>query len=107
MSDTNNKKNTLISAIAGHFIIDLYTPILPIILPFLIDGMGLSYFFAGLVVTVFNVVSSIAQPFVGIWGDKTGKQANVALCLILGSVGICLSVLTNNYIILRVKNKKK
>ena len=100
MSDTNNKKNTLISAIAGHFIIDLYTPILPIILPFLIDGMGLSYFFAGLVVTVFNVVSSIAQPFVGIWGDKTGKQANVALCLILGSVGICLSVLTNNYIIL-------
>ncbi|HJJ32905.1 MAG TPA: hypothetical protein O0X19_00785 [Methanocorpusculum sp.] len=48
-------------------------PVLPVILPFLIDGMGLSYFFAGLVVTIFNVVSSIAQPFVGIWNDKTGK----------------------------------
>ncbi|HJJ58035.1 MAG TPA: hypothetical protein O0X84_00860 [Methanocorpusculum sp.] len=73
MSDTSRENKSLISAIAGHFIIDLYTPVLPVILPFLIDGMGLSYFFAGLVVTIFNVVSSIAQPFVGIWNDKTGK----------------------------------
>ncbi|HJJ39587.1 MAG TPA: MFS transporter, partial [Methanocorpusculum sp.] len=74
---SKTKNNALISAIAGHFIIDLYTPILPIILPFLIEGMGISYFLAGLVVTVFNVVSSITQPFVGIWSDKTGKTANV------------------------------
>lgn len=102
MSETKSKtkNNTLISAIAGHFIIDLYTPILPIILPFLIEGMGLSYFLAGLVVTIFNVVSSITQPFVGIWNDKTGKTANVALCILLGSIGISLSVLTNNYLIL-------
>ncbi|MDO5846708.1 MAG: MFS transporter [Methanocorpusculum sp.] len=100
MSDAGRENKSLIGAIAGHFIIDLYTPVLPIILPFLIDGMGLSYFFAGLVVTIFNVVSSIAQPFVGIWNDKTGKTANVAFCILLGAVGISLSVLTNNYVIL-------
>ncbi|HJJ31389.1 MAG TPA: MFS transporter [Methanocorpusculum sp.] len=97
---SKTKNNALISAIAGHFIIDLYTPVLPIILPFLIEGMGISYFLAGLVVTVFNVVSSITQPFVGIWSDKTGKTANVALCVLLGSIGISLSALTNNYAIL-------
>ncbi|HJJ39603.1 MAG TPA: MFS transporter, partial [Methanocorpusculum sp.] len=40
------------------------------------------------------------QPFVGIWSDKTGKTANVALCVLLGSIGISLSALTNNYAIL-------
>jgi len=90
----------LIAAISGHFIIDLYTPMLPIILPFLMESMGLSYFLAGLIVTVFNLVSSIAQPFVGIWGDKTGKHADIAFCILLGSVGVCLSAVTGNYIIL-------
>jgi len=65
---TVNKKIT--GAITGHFLIDLYTPILPIILPLLIDTMGLSYFLAGLIVTAFNVVSSVTQPFVGLYSDK-------------------------------------
>jgi len=43
-------------AITGHFLIDLYTPILPIILPLLIDTMGLSYFLAGLIVTAFQLI---------------------------------------------------
>ena len=94
------KNPRLLAAISGHFIIDLYTPVLPIVLPFLMESMDLSYFLAGLVVTVFNVVSSIAQPFVGLWGDKTGKHADVAFCVLLGSLGISLSVLTNNYLIL-------
>lgn len=64
--------------------------------------MGLSYFLAGLVVTVFNVVSSIAQPFVGFYGDKTGKHADVAFCVLLGCVGISLSALAGNYIVLIV-----
>lgn len=94
------KSSPLTGAVTGHFLIDLYTPVLPIILPLLIETMGLSYFLAGLVVTVFNVVSSITQPLVGIWGDKTGKHADVAFCVLLGAVGISLSALTNNYLIL-------
>ncbi len=96
------QSSPLTGAIAGHFLIDLYTPVLPIILPLLMETMGLSYFLAGLVVTVFNIVSSITQPLVGIWGDKTGKHADVAFCVLLGSVGIGCSVLSNNYLILLV-----
>ena len=94
------KSSPLTGAVAGHFLIDLYTPILPIILPLLMETMDLSYFLAGLVVTVFNVVSSITQPLVGIWSDKTGKRADVAFCVLLGAVGISLSALANNYLIL-------
>ncbi|HJJ50011.1 MAG TPA: MFS transporter, partial [Methanocorpusculum sp.] len=91
MRHTYNSKLT--GAISGHFLIDLYTPILPIILPLLIVNMGLSYFLAGLVITVFNVTSSITQPFIGLYGDKTGKRASIPLCILIGSVGISLSVL--------------
>ena len=94
------KSSPLTGAVAGHFLIDLYTPILPIILPLLMETMDLSYFLAGLVVTVFNVVSSITQPLVGIWSDKTGKRADVAFCVLLGAVGISLSAIANNYLIL-------
>ena len=86
-------------AVSGHFLIDLYTPVLPVILPLLITSMGLSYFLAGLVVTVFNVTSSITQPFIGLYGDRTGKRASVPLCVLIGSAGISLSVLTNDYLI--------
>ena len=98
MRHTYNSKLT--GAISGHFLIDLYTPILPIILPLLIVNMGLSYFLAGLVITVFNVTSSITQPFIGLYGDKTGKRASIPLCVLIGSVGISLSVLANDYLIL-------
>lgn len=94
------KSSPLTGAVAGHFLIDLYTPILPIIIPLLMETMDLSYLLAGLVVTVFNVVSSITQPLVGIWSDKTGKRADVAFCVLLGAVGISLSALANNYLIL-------
>ncbi len=87
-------------AISGHFLIDLYTPILPLILPLLIINLGLSYFLAGLVITVFNVVSSVTQPFIGLYGDRTGKWVSVPLCVLIGSVGISLSVLANNYLVI-------
>ncbi|HJK62993.1 MAG TPA: hypothetical protein O0X89_03040, partial [Methanocorpusculum sp.] len=73
--------------ICGHFLIDIYTPVLALILPLLIAQMNLSYFLAGLIVTVFNVTSSVSQPFVGLYGDKTGWRASVPLCLLIGSVG--------------------
>lgn len=73
---------------------------LPLFLPLMIDEMGLSYFLAGLIVTAFNIVSSITQPLVGIYGDRTGKYADVAICVALTAVGISLSVLSNNYFII-------
>lgn len=62
--------------------------------------MELSYFLAGFIVTVFNVTSSISQPFIGLYGDKTGWRANVPLCLLIGGIGISLTAISGNYIIL-------
>lgn len=86
--------------ICGHFLIDIYTPVLSLILPLLIAQMHLSYFLAGLIVTVFNVTSSVSQPFIGLYGDKTGWRASVPLCLVIGSVGISLTAISGNYLLL-------
>jgi FSR family fosmidomycin resistance protein-like MFS transporter len=85
-------------AIFGHFLIDIYTPVLSLILPLLIAQMHLSYLLAGLIITVFNVTSLISQPFVGLYGDKTGWQANVPMCLVIGSVGISIIAILDNYL---------
>ena len=91
------QKRKLYGAITGHALIDLYTPILPIMLPALISSMGLSYFLAGLIVTVFNVVSSVTQPFVGLYSDRHDWRPSTALCVFIGSVGVCLVALTGSY----------
>jgi MFS transporter, FSR family, fosmidomycin resistance protein len=93
-------KNKLIASIGGHFLVDLYSPILPIILPVLITNMGLSFFLAGVIITVFNVTSSIVQPFAGLYSDRTGRKASIAVCVLCSCMGISLAVLTDNYFVM-------
>nr|WP_319540637.1 MFS transporter [uncultured Methanospirillum sp.] len=97
--DTNTK-NKLRAAIGGHFLVDLYSPILPIILPALITSMNLSYFLAGIIVTVFNVTSSIIQPFSGLYSDRTRRKVSIPVCILFSCIGISLAVLTNNYLLI-------
>jgi len=67
-------KDKIFASIGGHFLVDLYSPLLPIILPALILNMNLSFFLAGLIVTAFNVTSSVVQPFAGLYSDRTGNS---------------------------------
>lgn len=98
--EEENANQKIRGVICGHFLIDIYTPVLSLILPLLIAQMNLSYFLAGLIVTVFNVTSSVSQPFIGLYGDKTGWRASVPLCLVIGSVGISLTAVSGNYLLL-------
>lgn len=99
---TDNEKQGLIAVIGGHFLVDLYSPVLPIILPALITDMGLSFFLAGALVTAYNVTSSIIQPFAGLYGDRTGWKAGIPICVLLSCLGISLAVLSHNYFIILV-----
>lgn len=98
----NIVQKKLRAAIGGHFLVDLYSPILPIILPALITSMNLSYLLAGIIVTVFNITSSIIQPFSGLYSDRTGHRVSIPVCILISSLGISLAVLTNNYLVMLV-----
>jgi FSR family fosmidomycin resistance protein-like MFS transporter len=96
----SESKNRLRATIGGHFLVDFYSPLLPIILPVLITRMDLSFFLAGFIVTTFNVTSSIVQPFSGLYSDRTGKRASIPLCVLCSCMGISLAVLADNYLII-------
>ncbi|MDD1724311.1 MAG: MFS transporter [Methanospirillum sp.] len=95
-------KDRLRATIGGHFLVDLYSPILPIILPALITNMGLSFFLAGAIVTVYNVTSSLVQPVAGLYSDRTGWRASIPLCILISCLGISFSVLAGNYLVMLI-----
>jgi len=84
----------------GHTVNDMYSNLLAGLLPVLILTFGLSYMLAGLAALVFNAFSSVLQPFLGRWFDRTHAtwllEIGLALnCLCMSSVGIA-----PNYVIL-------
>ena len=86
MTDTR----TVAGLSAAHLVIDLYGPALPAIMSFLILTYGFTYFAAGLLVTVYNVVSSLTQPAIGWLHDRKGMQLHPALAILVAGVFISL-----------------
>ncbi|MDG6258050.1 MAG: MFS transporter [Methanomicrobiaceae archaeon] len=82
---------------AAHLITDLYSPVLPAILPLLISVHGYSYLTAGIIVTVFQLASSFTQPIVGWLYDKKGIAIHISYSVLFGSVFISAVGLVDSY----------
>ncbi|MDD4126968.1 MAG: MFS transporter [Methanomicrobium sp.] len=67
---------------ASHLVNDIYSPVLPAILPLLILQNGYSYFLAGLLITVYNLTSSFTQPFIGWLYDNKGISIPVPVSIL-------------------------
>ena len=87
---------------AAHLVTDLYSPVLPAILPLLIVEQGYSFFLAGLIVTVFNLTSSMMQPLAGWLYDTRGLAVHISITVLLGAVFISIVGLLNNYYLVLV-----
>ncbi|MDD1676332.1 MAG: MFS transporter [Methanomicrobiales archaeon] len=74
----------------AHLLTDFYSPILSAVLPLLILTHGFSYMTAGLLVTIFNLTSSVTQPFFGWFSDRRGKGIPVPVSLAISAVFIGL-----------------
>jgi FSR family fosmidomycin resistance protein-like MFS transporter len=81
---------TMAGLSAAHLVIDLYGPALPAIISLLIVTAGYSYLAAGLLVTVYNAVSSLAQPGTGWIHDRKGMHVPPALSILLCGLFISL-----------------
>jgi FSR family fosmidomycin resistance protein-like MFS transporter len=74
----------------AHLVTDLYGPALPAIISLLILRYGYSYFAAGLLVTVYNAVSSLAQPGIGWIHDRKGIYLPLSLSIMVCGLFISL-----------------
>lgn len=86
----------------GHIVIDFYSPVIPAIIPLLILYPGIGYFLAGLLVSIFQITSSLFQPFVGWLSDRTGWGAPIWLCILTSSICISLYGVVQNYYLLLI-----
>lgn len=82
---------------AAHLVTDLYSPVLPAVLPLLIADQGYSFFLAGLIVTVYNLTSSLVQPFVGWLFDARGIAVHISVSVALSAIFISVIGLLDNY----------
>ncbi|WP_292516878.1 MFS transporter [Methanoculleus sp.] len=82
---------------AAHLVTDLYSPVLPAILPLLIAEQGYSFFLAGLIVTVYNLTSSFVQPLVGWVFDTRGFAVHIGTSVAISAFFISIVGLLNNY----------
>jgi len=82
---------------AAHLVTDLYSPVLPAILPLLIAEQGYSFFLAGLIVTVYNLTSSLVQPLVGWLFDTRGIAVHISTTVLISATFISVIGLFDNY----------
>jgi MFS transporter, FSR family, fosmidomycin resistance protein len=87
---------------AAHLITDIYTPVLPAVLPLLIIQSGYSYLLAGLLVTAYNITSSMTQPAIGWLFDRRGKGIHVSYSLLMSACGMALIGIATEYYLIAV-----
>ncbi len=74
----------------GHLAIDVYTTVIPAVIPVLVSEGGLSFLLAGLVLTAYNTTSSLVQPVFGWLADAKGRSVPLALAMLVGGAAIGL-----------------
>jgi FSR family fosmidomycin resistance protein-like MFS transporter len=86
--------------VIGHTVNDTFSNLLSGLLPVLTAFFDLSYLLAGLVAMVFNLTSSILQPLLGRWFDRTQTTWLLEAGLALNCVGMSLVGISPTYVIL-------
>ena len=75
---------------AGHFTTDINTGALPAFLPFIKEALQLSYTMTASIILVFNVTSSVIQPFFGYLSDRWSMKWLLPAGPFLASLGLAL-----------------
>ncbi len=96
------KNRTLIAATFGHFSVDMYSGMLPLILLALTEPLKLSYAQIGFISMCYSLAGSLSQPPFGWLGDRRGNRplAVVGVAAIAVTVGVMRFV--DNYFVLLV-----
>lgn len=86
--------------ILGHAVSDMFSNLLSGLLPIFTVLFDLSYALAGLVAMVFSFTSSMLQPLLGRWFDRTQTAWLLEGGLALNCLGMSLVGLSPNYVVL-------
>ena len=81
----------------SHFLNDMIQSIIPSIYPIVKDKFGFSFAQIGMITLVFQMTSSILQPFTGLFADKHPQPYALSVGMFFTLTGLLLLAFANNY----------
>lgn len=81
----------------SHFLNDMIQSIIPSIYPILKDKFGFSFAQIGLITLVFQMTSSILQPFTGLYADKHPRPYALSIGMCFTLTGLLILALAEYY----------
>lgn len=82
---------------SAHLFDDFYQGVVPALLPFLVLERHYSYAAVAGLTLAANLLSSIAQPAFGWWGDRKPRRWLIPAGMVLAAVGVSLVAFTPEY----------
>ena len=90
----------LIICSISHFLNDMIQSIIPSIYPIVKDKFNFSFAQIGIITLVFQMTSSILQPFTGLYADKHPRPYALSIGMCFTLVGLLLLAFAENYFLI-------
>ena len=90
----------LIICSVSHFLNDMIQSIIPSIYPIVKDKFDFSFAQIGIITLVFQMTSSILQPFTGLYADKHPRPYALSIGMCFTLVGLLLLAFAENYFLI-------
>lgn len=84
----------------SHFLNDMIQSIIPSIYPILKDKFGFSFAQIGIITLIFQITSSILQPFTGLYADKHPRPYALSIGMCFTLVGLLVLAFAENYLLI-------
>ncbi len=92
------RSRSLLALSLGHFTIDIYSSLLPVMFPFLVDSLHLTYTQVGFLITLFTFTSSLTQPLFGFLADRLQMRRLGAMALLWMATFVVLAAYSRDYL---------
>lgn len=90
----------LIICSISHFLNDMIQSIIPSIYPIVKDKFNFSFAQIGIITLVFQMTSSILQPFTGLYADKHPRPYALSIGMCFTLLGLILLAFAENYFLI-------
>lgn len=87
----------LIICSISHFLNDMIQSIIPSIYPIVKDNFNFSFAQIGIITLVFQMTSSILQPFTGLYADRHPRPYALSIGMCFTLIGLLLLAFANNF----------
>ena len=84
----------------SHFLNDMIQSIIPSIYPILKDKFDFSFAQIGIITLIFQMTSSILQPFTGLYADKYPRPYALSVGMCFTLVGLLVLAFAENYLLI-------